>query len=360
MAPCLSASTPAAAQTNAPSHTATAQDIYVAACITCHGADGKGSSRTVVGFDVPLPDFTDCGFTTAEPDQDWFAVVHEGGPIRGLDRHMPSFGRALSRDEMGLAISHVRTFCTEPSWPRGDLNFPRSFFTEKAFPENEAVWATTFTRGADRAIGNELIYERRIGVRNQIEINAPVELARGASGAWTRGIGDIALAFKRTLYSSVDRGRIAAAGLEVILPTGDRARGFGKGLTIIEPFAMWGQALPKNSFLQMHGGAELPSDTTRGTRELYLRTAVGTTIAQNRGFGRAWSPQLEVLWARPQAAPAEWDVVPQVQVTLSKLQHVMIAGGVRIPLTQRDERHPQALIYLVWDWFDGGFLEFWK
>jgi hypothetical protein len=39
------------------------------------------------------------------------------------------------------------------------------------------------------------------------------------------------------------------------------------------------------------------------------------------------TPQVEVLWARPQGGQSEWDVVPQVQVTLSKLQHVMIAAG---------------------------------
>jgi hypothetical protein len=68
---------------------------------------------------------------------------------------------------------------------------------------------------------------------------------------------------------------------------------------------MWGQILPRNSFLQLHGGAELPSDSTKAAREAYLRTAVGTTFAQNRGFGRAWSPQIEVLWARPQGGASE-------------------------------------------------------
>ena len=67
-----------------------------------------------------------------------------------------------------------------------------------------------------------------------------------------------------------------------------------------------------------------------------------------------------MLWARPARGASEWDVVPQVQVTLSKLQHVMVAGGVRLPLNQREERPAQALVYLLWDWFDGGFLEFWE
>ena len=121
--------------------------IYQAACVTCHGPDGKGSALSVVGFDAPLPDFTDCAFATAEPDPDWQAVVHEGGPVRALDRHMPAFGDASRPSEIALAVSHLRTFCTEPAWPRGDLNLPRAFFTEKAFPENESVWATACPDG---------------------------------------------------------------------------------------------------------------------------------------------------------------------------------------------------------------------
>ena len=50
----------------------------------CHGADGRGSPPERVGFDVPLPDFTDCSFATREPDGDWFAVAHQGGPVRGF------------------------------------------------------------------------------------------------------------------------------------------------------------------------------------------------------------------------------------------------------------------------------------
>jgi hypothetical protein len=38
----------------------------------------------------------------------------------------------------------------------------------------------------------------------------------------------------------------------------------------------------------------------------------------------------------------------------------MLAAGVRLPLNRREERHAQVLTYLLWDWFDGGFFEFWK
>ena len=67
-----------------------------------------------------------------------------------------------------------------------------------------------------------------------------------------------------------------------------------------------------------------------------------------------------MLWARSERGPSEWDVVPQLQVTLSKLQHVMLAAGVRVPIAQRDERRPQLLVYVLWDWFDGGLFEMWR
>ena len=279
--------------------------------------------------------------------------------MRALDRHMPAFGDALSPAEIRLAISHIRTFCSNPAWPQGDLNLPRAFFTEKAFPENEAVWTFAMGGRQERSFESVLIYEQRLGARNQIELAAPIDAFKDASGEWSRGLGDVALAFKRTFHASMQRGQIGAAGIEVILPTGDASDGLGNGFTVFEPFAMWGQTLPRNSFVQLHAGIELPSDSS-APREGFVRSAVGTTFAGDRGFGRAWSPQLEVLWARPEGASSEWDVVPQLQVTLSKLQHVMLAVGARVPITQRDERRPQALIYLLWDWFDGGFFEMWR
>ncbi len=45
----------------------TGRDIFELACSTCHGTDGRGSPRSVVGFDLDLPDFTDCTFATPEP-----------------------------------------------------------------------------------------------------------------------------------------------------------------------------------------------------------------------------------------------------------------------------------------------------
>jgi mono/diheme cytochrome c family protein len=338
----------------------TGKDIFELACSTCHGLDGRGSPRSVVGFDLDLPDFTDCTFATPEPLGDWFAVIHEGGPIRGLNRHMPAFGDALSDADIEAVIQHLWTFCDNPSWPRGDLNLPRTFFIEKAFPENETIFTTAFGTSGPKAIGSEIIYEKRLGIRNQFELAIPIDMQQNADLGWSRGLGDVGVALKRALYSSFDTGRILSAGAEVVLPTGNESAGFGHGFTIFEPSVMFGQILPRGMYLQAQAGIEVPSDHSRGNNETFWRAAVGGTLAQDRGFGRAWSPAIEVLGVRETDGVAEWDVVPQLQVTLSKLQHVMIAGGVRIPVNERDERHPQVLTYLLWDWFDGSFFDFWK
>jgi len=337
----------------------TGEEVYRASCLACHGPDGRGAPRSTVGFDLTLPDFTDCAFASAEADVDWQAVVHEGGRIRGLDRHMPAFGDALNADQIAAVVGYVRHFCADAGWPRGDLNFPRAMFTEKAFPENEVVYTSTITRGGEPSAGNEVVYERRFGARNQLEAVVPVDAMR-QDDQWTAGIGDVAVAFRRTVLASSRRGSIAASGVEVAFPTGDAARGLGNGYYIFEPFAMFGQALPRNAFVQFHGGLEVPSDGVKGRKEAYLRSAIGFTHMADRGFGRSWSPQVEMLLVRPSGGAAEWDIVPQLQVSLSKIQHVVVAGGVRIPLNGRGERHPALVTYLLWDWFDGPFTSFWK
>ena len=177
---------------------------------------------------------------------------------------------------------------------------------------------------------------------------------------WSRGLGDVELALRRTFYASYDRGNIFAAGAAATLPTGKEDRGLGNGFAIVEPFAMYGQRLGTNGFLQLHAGYEIPSDHSKGQNEAFLRTALGYSLAQDQGFGRLWSPIVEVIAAKPRNGAAEWDVVPQMQVSLSKLQHVLMSVGVRLPVNEREDRKPQLLTYFLWDWFDGGLFQFWK
>jgi len=336
----------------------TGRDLYRTACAACHGADGRGAPQSTVGFDVPLPDFSDCSFSSREPAADWLAIAHDGGPVRAFDRRMPAFGEALSVEAIARAVDHVKTFCSDRAWPQGELNMPRPLVTEKAYPEDEAVVTSTFATGDDRAVSHQFLYERRFGARNQFEVAVPLA-ARQAGGVWQSGLGDVAVAIKRVLAHSLARGAILSVTGELVLPTGKEGQGLGSGTTVFEPFVTYGQLLPRNRFLHLQAGAELPAD--RSGDEAFWRAAVGQTFEQGR-FGRAWSPMVELLGARDLEAGAavQWDVVPQMQVTLSKRQHIMISGGVRFPVSARTGRHPQVITYFLWDWFDGGLRDGWR
>lgn len=342
------------------------EEIYRAACSSCHGADGRGVSRDVVGFDLPLPDFTDCDFASREPDADWVAVAHEGGPVRGFSHLMAAFGGVLTVDELGLAMGHIRSFCGDDDWPPGELNLPRPLFTEKAYPEDEAVLTTTVATEGPDTIENKIVYEQRFGARNQFELIVPLGWSeRPRAGEpdkldWGSSVGDLAVGVKRALWHDLERGAIVSVTGEVILPTGDEDAGFGKGTTVFEPFVSYGQLLPAEFFLHGQAGLELPFDTDRADEEAFLRAALGRTFVAGQ-FGRAWSPMLELLGGRDlvSGADTQWDAVPQFQVTLNTRQHIMLNIGVRTPLNDTADRATKVVAYLLWDWFDGGLFDGW-
>lgn len=353
------AQTPPQLANGVPISQASGEDIYRGACAGCHASDGKGNPRSVVGFETALPDFTDCSFASPEAELDWVAVVANGGPIRALDRKMPAFGDLLTLEQITRVVDYVRNFCSDESWPRGELNLPRALVTEKAFPENEAVVTTTLSRDPG-SMSNEFLYERRIGARSQYEIVVPFNLQRrDAATGWNRGLGDIEVAFKHVMFHSSRTGSIFSIGSDLILPTGKETLGLGGGRTVIEPFAAFGQILPKAGFLQFQAGFERPITRQEATTEGFWRTAAGKTFTQ--GWGRAWSPMVEVLGAREfeSGARTEWDVIPQIQVTLSTRQHVMLNAGFRFPVNDRHERNKAFMVYLLWDWFDGGLFSSW-
>jgi mono/diheme cytochrome c family protein len=357
----VAARTPDQSTTTSAVDPAPGKALYDAACMSCHGPDGRGMPRSAVGFDIPVPDFTDCSFATPEPDVDWLIVVKHGGPIRAFDRRMPAFGAALTEQEIGQILGYIRGMCADTAWPRGELNLPRPLRTEKAFPENEAVVSATIDSTGAGAFASELIYERRLGSRSQYEIKIPFELNGNTPDGWQRGLGDLAIGFKRVMAHSLKRGAILSAGAEVIFPTGKEERGLGAGTTVFEPFVLFGQMLPRDTFLQAHAGLELPADRDAAANEAFVRVAAGRTFAQGAGAGRAWSPMIELLAARElrSGERTTWDVVPQVQVTLPTRQHIAASAGVQLPLNQRKGRGARLLVYLLWDWFDGGFFDGW-
>jgi mono/diheme cytochrome c family protein len=341
----------------------TGEDIYKAACIGCHGPNGKGQPETTLGFEKPpqFPDFSDCNGSTREKTFDWTATIHEGGPKRGWSEIMPSFADALSMEQIHKVTDYLRSRCDEKIWPLGEMNLPRTFFTEKAFPEDEAVLTTAANTNGPGTVGSVLTYERRFGVRNQLELSAPFSFVQRDNRSWVGGVGDFILGYKRVLFSNSHSGSILSLQGEADMPSGNRTQGLGSGVTTFGTFAAFGQRLPGLAFFQMMAGADLPTNTKKAAQGVFLHSAVGKTFAQDRGFGRIWTPMVEFLGDRDlvDRSKTNWDIVPQMQFSLSKRQHVMASVGVRTPMNNTLGRTTQVVFYLLWDWFDGGLKEGW-
>jgi hypothetical protein len=333
-------------------------ELYEIGCAKCHGSDGRGVDSSLVGFSIPLPDFTDCRFASREASDDWIAVTHLGGPARGFASTMPAYAEAFDPERIERIVDFMRGFCTDRAWPRGELNLPLPLLTEKAFPEDETYWRSFVDVEGKGAFDTELVYERRVGARHQWEVKLPLGAAPPDEGAsWVGGLGDIGIGWKSAFWHSADS--ILTAGGEVFLPTGDEGRGLGTGAVIVEPYLAFAHLLPKDWFFQAQGGAEFPADSEKAENEIFWRAAIGASLAAG-GFGRLWSPMLEVVGsADPDFEETSWSLLPQVQVTLSARQHVRVNAGLQIPVKRSDERPTRLVFYFLWDWFDGGLTEGW-
>lgn len=340
----------------------TGEQIFKKACIACHGPDGKGMPEAMRGFHAPdtFPDFTRCDQTTPEPDSAWKAVITHGGPYRGFSQIMPSFAEALSSEEMDQVIAYLREFCVNPHWPRGELNLPRALVTEKAYPEDEVVLSTGINVHGAPGVMSHIIHEQRFGVRDQIEVDLPVTF-EDQDHTWYGGIGDMTFGLKHEVFSSLRTGSILSMQGSVIAPTGSTKRGFGTGTTTFEAFAAFDQYFRSNTFIQTQLGGDLPVDTQKAPHAVFWNTAVGQSFSQDHGLGRMWSPMFEFLAAHDftTGAKTNWDVVPQMQVTISRRQHVRGDLGVRIPVNNTSGRQTQLMFYLLWDWGDGKLTEGW-
>src|SRR3984893_14605454 len=336
--------------------------IYKSGCIACHGAGGNGAPLTLTEFRRPdtFPEFSRCDQTTPEPNSAWKDVVVHGGPSRAFSQIMPTFGELLSSDEIDDVIAYMRSLCRNDHWARGELNLPRPLITEKAFPEDEEVISTAVNASGVPGVTTDIIHEQRFGMSNQLEVDVALQFQDQAHTGYG-GVGDTTLGLKRVMWSSLRSGSILSLFGGVIAPSGNRARGFGTGTTTFETFAAFDQLFPTNTFVQFQAGANLPRHTDIAPQTVYWRTAVGQSLAADGGLGRLWTPIVEFVAARDlvNGASTNWDVVPEMQVTISRRQHVRVNVGFSKPVTNQAGRSSQVVFYVLWDWFDGKLNEGW-
>ncbi len=347
--------------------------IYEAACAACHGKSGEGTPQSSAGFDPPqsFPHFNKCDETSPEFARDYKAAIRDGGPARGFSTIMPSFSGVMTSQQMDEVIAYLRSLCKETGWPVGELNVPRALLTEKAFPESETILTTTINAKGPPKITNELVFERILGKRDQLEIAVPFSWVHKDAGGYTGGLGDVVIGDKHILYSHLKidpdmaaydaTGSIMSVQAEIVLPTGDQKRGFGGGEPSLGVFAMYDQLFARQAFMQIQTGIDVPRHTEYGPSSAYVKTAFGKSFAGDGELGRLWSPMVEFVGNRDLTAGARtlWDVVPEFQVTINRRQHLRAAVGYRLPINDTAGRPKQFMAYFLWDWFDGGFFEGW-
>jgi hypothetical protein len=237
---------------------------------------------------------------------------------------------------------------------------PRALVTEKAYPEDEVVISTSANATGGPSVTGHIIHEQRFGVKNQIEVDVPLSF-QDQNHVWYGGVGDTTFGIKRVMFSSLRSGSILSLQGSVLVPTGNRSRGFGSGTTTFETFAAFDQLFRSNTFIQTQLGADLPRHTQIAPQSIFFNTAIGQSFASDHGMGRLWSPMMEFIADRDlvDGARTDWDMLPQMQVTISHRQHIRGDLGVRVPMTNTAGRSIQLQFYLLWDWQDGKITEGW-
>ena len=217
--------------------------------------------------------------------------------MRGLDRHMPAFGDALlaGRDRARGRRTSARSAGDRLAAGRSES--AARVLHRKGLPRERGGLDDGDHGRASASVENDLIYERRIGARNQIEL-VVADRAAGRRGEWSRGLGDVASRSSGRLHASMRAGRSAPpAWRSSCRPaTSPRSR---QRLHRVRAVRHVGSAAAAEQLLQLHAGVELPSDGARAPGKSFLRRRSGPR-GRRSGFGRAWSPQIEVLWARPE------------------------------------------------------------
>ena len=302
---------------------ASGDSLYSAWCSRCHGADARGTPAASVRTDVPPADLASCAVNTAETEDQWVGVVTRGGAAFGLSLDMPAYGDAGTPEQIRMVVRYVRSLCRERGWPPGELNFPRGFLVEKAYPENELV---VIAEGRDQ----EIVFEHRVGRRLQFE-------------AAVLAFDHATAAIKYNVWHSLERRALASVGLEASQPLGRRDR------WELEPFVAFGFERP--DFI-VQGEALAGWEDAEGIAGGSLRLGVGRDMDR-------FVPMVEAGWDWGRGSSGILTVYPQTWIRLSRLGHVAGSIGAAIPLNGPERGQATLTAFLLWDFGDGPLLKGW-
>ena len=285
--------------------------------------------------------------------------ITNGGPARAFSPIMPAFKDLLTQEQIDkVDRRHLRDFCTSTRGRSGDLNLPRALVTEKAFPENETVVPQSCQR-AGRA-------------RRRLHGHLRAPHRRDGDDRSHRAVCDFARTTAR-LGRGVRRPRARLQAEAVPQPEdridlqrrrrNERAdrehRRWAPAASrrCSKPLRHSGNCCQPAAFCRCIPASNCPRIPTkcRGPTTCERRSA--RRSQPTRGLGRRWSPMMEVIADRDlvSGATTNWDIVPQMQIPLSKRMHILGSIGFRIPVNNTGgPAEAVCMFYVLWDWVDGG------
>ena len=339
------------------------RQIYETFCAKCHGIDGKGNIPEEIkqNWDVPPPDFTDEYFNTREPRKDWYAVIKYGGPVRGLSQTMPAFGDVFTDEQIYDVIEHIKSFVDQKKYPQGELNFIRAHYVTKAYVEQEALLIPTYTYKFENGHNVSdtkvlLYYANRFATRFQYEVKLPVQNLK-SSVQNTTGIGDFELGLKYAFYDNYKNLSILTAGFEFSLPTGNEAKGFGKGTVVLTPYITGAKGIGEKIELQGSVKIEAPVNKSKGNPELIY--GISSTLILPEGK-RGIFPGIELLGMKNLGSSEHMiSLVPKIYIALTKRGHLAISIGREVPIYGGTPFKYRYVGFILWDYVDGGIFSGW-
>lgn len=326
-----------------------AQEIYTAYCVACHGSAGQPQPATATQLGVMPADFSDPLFNSREPGDDWFLVIKHGGWALGLSERMPAFGESLTDTEISAVVAYIKGLADTTGYPPGELNFVALLRTAKPYPEDELVWQTRWedTGGAEDELKTTLEFEKRFGKATQTLLELSYKNVNGENR-----FDQFEFGVKYVLAADLQRREIFTGTLAACMSlTGDDA------IEII-PSLRYARQLSDPLVMQTSMRAKLPKSAP-STGELEL--AVGLQWIRSE-WARSIMPALELISEVPlerEGDPVRFSLLPQFRYGLTRGGHVAIKFGAELPLN--DRRYDYRFYTSIhWDYADGSLLSGWE
>lgn len=324
------------------------REVFEHHCVSCHGADGKGTGRLAADLLVKPADLTDCKLTDEDPVLLGQGVIRHGGPHIGRSLAMPPFETVLSDSDIVDVAHYVRTLCADPDWVPRELDFPHPLITGKAFPEQHLTIGGRFGRNGTNINEYMGTLDYRVNGLTSIGIMARSLFIDPDIGPMEAGLGDTVLSVNRVLAFSTQYRTLASAGLGLTLPTGSDRRGLGDGVFVVEPGLRAGVEW-KQVVVQVAGALAVPAGTSNSSSQANVDVAIGRYFFPTPRV--QITPMIELNTATRISGSSSGEtqsaILPLIRV---KWLRWAIGIGVQVPITDRRGFDVRPLFDVIYDY----------